>query len=195
LTQADPRSGATLFHHGGTWVIEGNEYRETVDYANHNTSELLHKTFRFTTKLEGDTLTLTGVGNPWQEVWKRATPDSLKPHQADTTSLQGTWHGQEVGVNSKTPVILIVQGSKLEFHGSDTNEWYRADFSAFDTSPKQLVAVITGCPDRAYLGTTAYAIYDLKDSTLTLTGNEPGKPTAPANFDAAGGRKILFKHE
>ncbi len=71
ITQADPETGVTVFHHGGTYTLEGDKYAETVEYANENTAELIKATHRFTLKIEGDTLTQTGVGNPWTEVWKR----------------------------------------------------------------------------------------------------------------------------
>jgi hypothetical protein len=71
VTQADPETGVTVFHHGGTYSLEGDQYTETVEYANQNTAELLKKTFKFTIKIEGDTMTQTGIGNPWTEVWKR----------------------------------------------------------------------------------------------------------------------------
>ena len=71
ITQADPKTGVTIYHHGGTYTLDGNEYAETVEYANESTSDLIKQTFKFTAKIEGDTLTLTGVGNPWNEVWQR----------------------------------------------------------------------------------------------------------------------------
>jgi hypothetical protein len=72
ITQADPETGVTLFHHGGTYTINGDQYAETIEYANENTKELIKQTLKFTIKIEGDTLTQIGVGNPWTEVWKRA---------------------------------------------------------------------------------------------------------------------------
>ena len=72
ITQADPKTGVTIFHHGGTYALKGNEYLETVGYANESTSNLIGQTFKFTIKIEGDTFTQTGVGNPFTEVWKRA---------------------------------------------------------------------------------------------------------------------------
>jgi hypothetical protein len=72
VTQADPKTDVTIFHHGGTYTLKGNEYLETVEYANESTTNLIGQTFKFTIKVEGDTLTQTGVGNPWTEVWKRA---------------------------------------------------------------------------------------------------------------------------
>ena len=46
-----------------------------------------------------------------------------------------------------------------------------------------------------YIGKTSYAIYQLHDGTLTITGNEPGHPSAPVGFDAPGARKLVFKQE
>jgi hypothetical protein len=71
ITQADPSTGVTIFHHGGTYTLNGDEYLETVEYANQNTIDLKGKTHKFTLKVEGDTLTQIGIGNPWTEVWKR----------------------------------------------------------------------------------------------------------------------------
>ena len=195
VTQADPKTGAVLFHHGGTYTLKGNEYAETVDYANDSTRELVKKTFKFTLTIEGNTLTLIGVGNPWQEVWKRVNSDSTKPVKSETSALRGAWRGREIGGRSAGTVSLLLQESTLEFHGADTNEWYKATFSLYDTSPKQLVAVITDCPAPDYIGKTTYAIYQVQDGSLTLTGNEPGNPSAPAGFDAPGSRKLVLKHE
>ena len=87
-------------------------------------------------------------------------------------------------------------GANLEFHGADPNEWYKATFTLHeDTTPKQLVAVITECPIPQYVGKTANAIYRIENGTLTLTGNEPGNPAVPVAFDAPGTRQIVFKIE
>lgn len=71
ITQADPKTGVTIFHHGGTYALNGNEYVETIEYANESTKELIKHTFKFTIKVEGDTLTQIGIGNSVNEVWKR----------------------------------------------------------------------------------------------------------------------------
>jgi hypothetical protein len=72
ITQADPQTGVTIYHHGGSYTLNGNEYAETVEYANENTKELIKQTFKFTIKIDGDMLTQTGIDNPFNEVWKRA---------------------------------------------------------------------------------------------------------------------------
>jgi len=117
-----------------------------------------------------------------------------KSHNSDSVALQGTWKGQEAQVNSKGSSSLVLAGANLEFHGADTNEWYKATFTLReDTNPKQLVAVITECPAPQYVGKTANAIYRVEDGTLTITGNEPGNPAMPATFDAPGARRIVLK--
>jgi hypothetical protein len=72
ITEADPETGKVVFHHGGTYTLDGDTYAETVEYANESTASLIKETFKFTIKVEGDTLTQTGIGNPFNEVWKRA---------------------------------------------------------------------------------------------------------------------------
>lgn len=193
VTQANPQTGDTIFHHGGTFALNGNEYAETVEDANDNTKELVGKTFKFTVKIEGDTLTLIGIGNPWKEVWKRAKSDATRPHKIEASELQGKWRGHEAGESGTSSLVL--QGSKLEYRGADTNEWYKANIAFYDTTPKQAVVTITDCPFPQYAGATSYTIYQIQDGTLTITGNEPGSPAAPASFDAAGARKMVFKRE
>jgi hypothetical protein len=72
VTQAEPETGKVLFHHGGTYTLDGDNYAETVEYANENTADLIKETFKFKIKVEGNTYTQIGVGNPFTEVWKRA---------------------------------------------------------------------------------------------------------------------------
>ena len=72
ITQADPKTGVTIFNHGGTYTLKGDEYLETVEYANETNTNLIGQTFKFIIKVQGDSFTQTGVGNPWTEVWKRA---------------------------------------------------------------------------------------------------------------------------
>ena len=70
ITQADP-NGIVLYHHGGTYTLDGDKYVEAVEYANKNTTSLIKNSFKFKVKVEGDTLTQVGIENPWAEVWKR----------------------------------------------------------------------------------------------------------------------------
>lgn len=193
VTESNPQTGATVFHHGGTYTLNGDEYAETVEDANDNTKDYVGKTFKFTVKIEGDTLTLLGIGNPWKEVWKRVKADASKPHKTETAELEGKWRGHEAGESGTSSLVL--QGSKLEYHGADTNEWYKANIAYYDTTPKQAVVTITDCPFPQFVGATSYTIYQIQDGTLTITGNEPGFPAAPTSFDASGARKMVFKRE
>jgi hypothetical protein len=72
FTQADPDTGKVVYHHGGTYTLDGDDYTETINYANENTADLIGQTFKYKLKVDGDTLTQTGIGNPYTEVWKRA---------------------------------------------------------------------------------------------------------------------------
>lgn len=38
ITQSDPKTGVTIFHHGGTFTIDGDILTSTTNYANPNTS-------------------------------------------------------------------------------------------------------------------------------------------------------------
>lgn len=194
LTQTDPQSEKIVFQHGGTWTLNNHEYAETVTHANANTANLVKRTFTFDIKLEGETLTLIGKGNPWKEVWKRVKTDASKPRKSDSFP-QGKWIGTEAGAEAAGTCSLTVTGNELEFHGANTNEWYKAVFAVYDTVPKQAVAVITDCPMPEYKKQTTYAIWQLENGVLTLAGNEPGNPTVPANFDALHARKFVFKQE
>jgi hypothetical protein len=71
ITQANPETGAVVFHHGGTYTLDGDKYVETITFANENTASLIKTELRFTIKVEGDTYTQLGDGNPYSEVWKR----------------------------------------------------------------------------------------------------------------------------
>lgn len=70
-TRADPGTGVDKQHFGGTYRVRGNDYIETIDYSTDADDPELKKSLRFTVKVAGDTMTQTGVGNPYNEVWKR----------------------------------------------------------------------------------------------------------------------------
>ncbi len=71
ITQADPNTGAVIYHHGGTYLLDGDNYTEKVEFANENTASLINKALKFKIKIEGDTYTQIGIENPYSEVWKR----------------------------------------------------------------------------------------------------------------------------
>ena len=116
-----------------------------------------------------------------------------KAHKPDALVVQGTWSGQEARANTEASPSLIIEGTKLEFHGANPSEWYKATFSLReDTTPKQLEAVITECPFPQYVGKTSHGIYRIEDGKLTFAANEPGNEAVPASFDAPGARKFVM---
>ena len=72
LTHADPDTGLVTEHFGGTYTLNGNEYVETQEYGDATWMKDNGESFKFTVKVEGDTMTQIGIGNPYTEVWKRA---------------------------------------------------------------------------------------------------------------------------
>ena len=71
LTQSDSVSHVTLYHHGGSYTLTDSSYSENIDYANSSTASYIGTNANFSLRLEGDILYLTGIGNPWNEIWKR----------------------------------------------------------------------------------------------------------------------------
>jgi len=71
ITESDPATHEVIFHHGGTYTLDGDAMAETIEYANQNTASYIKKTHQFKIKVEGDTYTQIGVGNDFNEVWKR----------------------------------------------------------------------------------------------------------------------------
>ena len=72
VTKADPETGKVEYHHGGTYTLDGDNLEETIKYATELTASQIGQTYKYKIKVEGDTYTQTGVGNPYNEVWKRA---------------------------------------------------------------------------------------------------------------------------
>ena len=71
LTQNDSTTGLVAFHHGGSYTLEGKTYTEHVEYANSNTASYIKSTAKFNIQIQDNIMTLTGIGNPWNEIWKR----------------------------------------------------------------------------------------------------------------------------
>jgi len=89
---------------------------------------------------------------------------------------------------------FVISGKTFDFRASDTNIWYKGTFSLReDTTPKQYIAVIGECAFPQYVGKTSMAIYQMKDGTLTITGNEPGNPAAPTAFDTPEAARMELK--
>ena len=69
ITQRDPATGDVVFHHGGTYTLTGSTYRETVEFANSTTANLIGQTFTYQVTIQGDTY--SQLEGQFNEVWKR----------------------------------------------------------------------------------------------------------------------------
>jgi hypothetical protein len=140
ITQADAKSGIVLFHHGGTYTLNGDAYQQTVEFANPTTMNFIGKTNgHFTVKVEGDKLTNIGLDNPYKEVWQRLKPADSKA--AALARLNGTWvyagkpgetnaavddhrlkfcadgYWCDTGTDTKTGVVVIHHGGTYTLKG------------------------------------------------------------------------------
>jgi uncharacterized protein (TIGR03067 family) len=115
-------------------------------------------------------------------------------HRAGSTEIEGAWNGVEITHDNEGPVTLTISDQTLEFHGHEDGDWVKGTFTLRDdVTPKQLIGVITGCPDPDGIGKKCYAIYKIADGTLTITGSAPGEENFPASFDVQGSREFVFK--
>jgi hypothetical protein len=65
-------NGQVQYSHGGTYTLDGDQYAETIKFAGGQTAALIGQTFKFKITVEGDKYTQIGVGNNYDEVWRRA---------------------------------------------------------------------------------------------------------------------------
>ena len=72
VTKANTETGKVEYHLGGTYTLDGDNLEETIKYATETIAGQIGQTFKYKIKVEGNTYTQTGVGNPYNEVWKRA---------------------------------------------------------------------------------------------------------------------------
>ena len=72
-TKANPEMmGEVVYHRGGTYKLDGDQYTETVEYVTPMMDDFVKTTYRFKIKVEGDTYTQIGLDNEFSEVYKRA---------------------------------------------------------------------------------------------------------------------------
>jgi len=105
--------------------------------------------------------------------------------------------GRVIQDNPEHSCSFVISGRNYDFRDeTDTNVWYKGTFSLQeDTTPRQFVGAISECPFPQYVGKTSMAIYRLENGTLTITGNEPGNPSAPLAFDTPDAARIELKRE
>ena len=122
-----------------------------------------------------------------------AKSDMAITAKSDLAAIQKSWRGQEGAGAAARTNSLVLSGNNLDFHGANPQEWYKGTFTLHeDTTPKQMIVVITDCAAPQYVGKTANAIYKIENGTLTIAGNEPGNPAMPAAFDAPGTEVMTF---
>lgn len=78
ITQYDAKTGVVIYHHGGTYVFDGKNYIESVEYANESTGSLIGNKHQFVLTVKPNSIHIEGVGNPWNEEWERVKDDSFK---------------------------------------------------------------------------------------------------------------------
>ena len=71
ITQADPQTKEVIFHHGGTYTLDGDQLEKRVEYANKSTATYIGNARKFKITVDGDTYTQIGLDNQFNEVWKR----------------------------------------------------------------------------------------------------------------------------
>jgi hypothetical protein len=71
MIQKDPKTGEVVFHHGGTYRLDGEVLETKVEFAAQKTKNYVGQVRKFRITIEKDTYTQIGVGNPFNEVWKR----------------------------------------------------------------------------------------------------------------------------
>lgn len=71
VTKRNAETGGIDYHHVGTYELDGDNYSETITYAIGETEQLVGQTFDFKISVDGDTYIQRGVGNPWNQQWKR----------------------------------------------------------------------------------------------------------------------------
>jgi hypothetical protein len=71
MIQRDPKTGEVIFHHGGTYRLNGDILEQTVEFASDKTKNYIGQVRKFRITVDKDTYTQVGIGNPFNEVWKR----------------------------------------------------------------------------------------------------------------------------
>jgi hypothetical protein len=71
MVQTDPKTGEIVFRHGGTYRLNGDILEQKVEFASQKTRNYIGQVRKFRIRIEKDTYIQIGVGNPFNEVWKR----------------------------------------------------------------------------------------------------------------------------
>ena len=71
MTEMNTLTNKLAYYHGGQYHLEGDEYSETITFANHSSQYLFDKTLKLKLEVKGDTLIQTGLNNTYNEEWIR----------------------------------------------------------------------------------------------------------------------------
>ena len=79
IKQPDPKTGEVTFHHGGTYVVEGDILIQKAEQAAPEAQYLVGPVKHFKITINGDTYTQVGLDNTTVEVWKRVPETAPEP--------------------------------------------------------------------------------------------------------------------
>lgn len=71
MTEMNILTNKLAYYHGGRYKLEGDEYIETITFANHSSQYLLDNTLKVKLEVKGDTIIQTGLNTTYNEVWIR----------------------------------------------------------------------------------------------------------------------------
>ncbi len=71
ITESNPETGDIIYHHGGTYTLEGDTYEETIKFAASNTKSMIGRTYKFKISIDGDAYEQVGIKNTYNEKLKR----------------------------------------------------------------------------------------------------------------------------
>jgi hypothetical protein len=77
-TAFDGESGDVIYHHGGSYSLNGTHYIEVVEFASERTEHLIDESFEFTIAIENGVYTQTGIENKYTESWQRLSSTESK---------------------------------------------------------------------------------------------------------------------
>ena len=72
ITESDPESGDVIYHHGGTYTLQGDTLTAKTTFATKPTARMIGQEKKFKVSVDGRTYTQIGLDNPWSESWRRA---------------------------------------------------------------------------------------------------------------------------
>jgi imidazolonepropionase-like amidohydrolase len=71
MTEMNTLTNKLADYHGGCYNLVGDEYSETITFANHSSQYLFEKSLNLKLEVKGDTLIQTGLNNTYNEEWIR----------------------------------------------------------------------------------------------------------------------------